>query len=100
MDFEWDDEKRHANLAKHRVDFSAATLIFQNECVTKTDSRRDYGETRKIALGQSGELVLAVVYVERRETIRIISARKASRDERRYFSEVLAERDRRNDRER
>lgn len=93
MNFEWDETKRNANLAKHRVDFLAGTLIFRNEYVSKIDSRHDYGETRKVALGQSEKLVLAVVYVERGDTIRIISARKASRDERKYFSKALGERD-------
>ena len=89
MVFEWDEVKRQANLEKHRVDFPVATLIFQNQFVSRIDSRHDYGEARKIALGQSGDLVLVVVYVERGDTVRIISARKAGRHERNYLSQVL-----------
>lgn len=93
MNFEWDDDKNEANQRKHKVDFLAATLIFQGLVVSRIDSRKDYGETREIALGQSGDLVLVVVYVERDDSIRIISARKAGRHERRYFGEVLSQSD-------
>ena len=92
MNFEWDETKRIVNLEKHKVDFPAATLIFQNQFASRPDSRRDYGEARKIALGQSGDLVLVVVYVERGNTIRVISARKAGRHERNYLSEILTQR--------
>ena len=97
MSFEWDDEKRDVNFSKHKVDFLFAKGIFDSFCLTKIDERQDYGEKRFVAIWTSAEIVLVVVYVERGESIRIISARKAGRNERRYYREALVKRDRGHD---
>lgn len=49
--FEWDENKRAANLAKHGIDFVRAARIFQNPVLERIDNREDYGEQRFIAIG-------------------------------------------------
>ena len=88
MDFEWDEEKNKANLAKHGIAFEEAALIFRGLTLTEIDDRQDYGETREISIGQLPEqVVVVVVHTDRRGVIRIISARLANRAERRKYDE-------------
>ena len=83
LEFEWDEEKASSNLVKHRVSFLTAAEIFAYEIMERIDDREDYGEVRWIALGRAGTEVFRVVYTWRGDRlIRIISAQKASRDER------------------
>ncbi len=85
-DFEWDEEKAATNLAKHKVSFLSAAEIFSNEIIERVDDREDYNEIRFIALGRVDIEVYRVVYTWRGENlIRIISAQKASRDEREIY---------------
>ncbi len=81
MSFEWDDRKAARNLKKHAVDFADAVAVFFDErAVTKPDPTAD--EERFVTLGEDGMgRLLAVVYTWRNDTIRIISARKATRGE-------------------
>ena len=68
---------------KHRVSFLTAAEIFANEIMERIDDRENYGEVRWIALGRADTEVFRVVYTWRGDRlIRIISAQKASRDER------------------
>ena len=86
LEFEWDEEKARANLAKHRVSFLTAAEIFAHEILERIDDRENYGEIRWIALGRVDLEVYRVVYTWRGENlIRIISAQKASRDEREIY---------------
>jgi uncharacterized DUF497 family protein len=86
LEFEWDEEKAKANLTKHRVSFLTAAEIFANEIMERIDDREDYGEIRFIALGRVDTDVYRVVFTWRGENlIRIISAQKASRDEREIY---------------
>ena len=86
LEFEWDQEKNRANLAKHRVSFLTAVEIFANEIMERIDDREDYGEIRSIALGRVDTEVYRVVFTWRGENlIRIISGQKASRDEREIY---------------
>ncbi len=86
LNFEWDEEKAKANLAKHRVSFLTAAAMFANEIIERIDDRQDYGETRFIALGMVDAEVFRVVFTWRGEDlIRIISAQKASKDERAIY---------------
>jgi uncharacterized protein len=88
MQFEWDAAKARANEHKHAVSFEEAVSIFRGLWIRRIDARRDYGETRFIAVGRdSNGVVLNVVYTVRDERIRIISAWKASRDERKTYEE-------------
>lgn len=86
--FEWDPAKRRANLRKHGVDFAGAVGIFNGLVLEREDRRRNYGEARFVALGRVGEVILAVVYTRRNAAIRIISARKANRHEKRAYRQV------------
>jgi len=83
-DFEWDDAKAAANLAKHGVSFVDAMLVFADpQAVLRVDERRNYGETRMNLIGRAANRdVLLIVCHVRRERIRIISARPANRRER------------------
>jgi len=86
FEFEWDEEKARVNLAKHRVSFLTAAAIFSNEMLERLDDREDYGEIRSINLGRIAAEVYRVVFTRRSERlIRIISAQKASRDEREIY---------------
>lgn len=93
MLFEWDEDKRRSNLAKHGVDFLRATLVFKQTCLEGIDDREDYGEVRQFRIGESDGLLLVVIYVERDENIRIISARKAQPNERKNYYALLYGRD-------
>ena len=87
--FQWDSAKARANKRKHAVSFEEAASIFRGLILSSADTRRDYGEPRWIALGiDSNGIVLNVVYTFRGEDIRIISAWKASRDERETYQEA------------
>lgn len=89
MEFEWDENKRQTNIAKHGIDFIDAQKIFDYDTVTIEDNRFNYGEQRFIALGLLKGKVIVVVYTERNNIIRIISARKATKNEQEiYFNEI------------
>lgn len=87
MDIIWDEGKRHANLLKHRVDFADAVGVFYDDCAITLEDPDHYGEQRFITLGMDFKLqVLVVVHAQRdRDSIRIISARKADRKERKQY---------------
>ncbi len=91
LEFEWDEDKARTNLTKHGVSFLTATAIFANEILERIDDREDYGEIRWIALGRVDKGIYRVVFTWRGENlIRIISAQKASKDEREiYYSATL-----------
>jgi uncharacterized DUF497 family protein len=89
LDFEWDDAKAAANLAKHGIGFPTACRVFDDGfAVDFEDRTMDYGEMRRIAIGMVQGEVLAVVYSERETVIRIISARKATRQERHEYAKA------------
>ena len=80
LDFEWDDFKAAENIRNHGVSFSQEALAFRDSfAVEWIDLREDYGEERIILLGMVDNQVLNVVYTEREERIRIISARWAKK---------------------
>jgi uncharacterized protein len=82
MKFEWDEAKRLSNIRKHGVDFNEAKAVFLDlDRLESLDDRYDYREERIIAVGSSGTRLLAVVYVERGNILRLISTRVATRDE-------------------
>lgn len=89
MRYEWDENKRKTNIQQHGIDFADVIRIFDGPTVEMLDDRFDYGETRFIALGLLNGVVLVVAYTERREALRIISARKATKyEEEKYFEEI------------
>jgi len=88
MEFEWDEAKNEANVAKHKVSFETASMVWDGDVVEFVDERYDYGGSRIVAIGQVEGVELTVVYTLRRNVRRIISARRASRYERRTYREV------------
>jgi uncharacterized protein len=91
MDGERDEAKRQANIEKHGIDFVDAVEIFAGQFIETEDRRRDYGERRYRAVGQLGEQIIQVAYTWRSERRRIISARRAGRNDRRAYHASLAE---------
>ena len=85
MPFEWDERERRRNLAKHGIDFDTARRMFQTGVIEREDQRRDYGEMRMVAYGEVDGVVLCVIYTWRDGVRRIISARRARRDERKDY---------------
>ncbi len=89
--FEWDEAKREANLVKHGVDFVDALEVFADPLrIERIDKRHEYREERCQVVGRVGEQVLFVVYTRRGVARRVISARRASKDERRTYLENRA----------
>ena len=88
MKFEWDDKKEQKNIAKHGLDFSTAILVFGDENrIEMYDEAHSETEDRYITIGAINGVVtvLYVVYTERSEVIRIISARCATRREKEVY---------------
>jgi uncharacterized DUF497 family protein len=86
MGFEWDDAKATSNLRKHGVSFDDAVTVFDDPlAVTRDDPDHSEDELRFVTIGSSkaGHL-LVVCHSDRPDRIRLISARKANRRERRY----------------
>ena len=89
MNYEWDENKAALNLVKHGVSFDEAVTVFDDPLyVDFYDPDHSYEEHRFILLGQSinGRL-LFVSYMERNDTIRIISAREATPSERKAYEQ-------------
>ena len=81
LKFEWDENKNLLNQRKHGVDFETAAFVFEDEYhVEMYDSRHSIEEDRYIAIGKVGDF-LYVVFTRRREKIRLISARVATKRE-------------------
>ena len=87
MLFEWDESKRQANLTKHYIDFQDAKRIFDGPVFERTETRR--GEDRVFAIGLIEDIEIVVVYVMRGKRRRIISARRAHRNERQDYADHL-----------
>ncbi|MBN9550768.1 MAG: BrnT family toxin [Alphaproteobacteria bacterium] len=89
MRFEWDAAKARINKAKHGVDFALAPGFDFANAVVFIDDSEAYGEERLVATGIIGLSVHVMVYVERDETIRVISLRKATKKEIANYVESL-----------
>ena len=87
--FEWDIDKSWVNQRKHRVAFADTFAVFEDPCALTTEDL-DSGEERFVTTGMDcfGR-VLVVVYTWRGDSIRIISARKATRTEERQYEARL-----------
>ena len=84
--FEWNENKRVLNLEKHGIDFVDAIDVFTDLSRIEAESSRD-DELRYQTIGAVNDVVLLVVYTYRVGTIRLISARRASKNEREaYFN--------------
>ncbi len=90
LKFEWDENKNAVNIRKHKIDFEDIPELFQQPMLIDYDDRQNYGEERWIGIGLLHNMAVAVVFTERGEnTIRIISARKATKEERRRYDERI-----------
>lgn len=81
--FEWDDQKRGLNLAKHGIDFDSAIEVFYGPIILRRSNRNN--EERWTALGHSDNRLIVVVFTQRADVIRIISARRARKNEERAY---------------
>ena len=79
---EWDEAKAAENYVRHGVSFETARQVFRDPfAVERLDDRENYGEHRFILFGMADGALLVVVYTERSERVRLISARRATRTE-------------------
>ena len=93
MKFIWDTKKNQKNIRKHKIDFRDAHLVFQHPMLVNIDNREDYGEERLIGIGLLEMRVVIIVFTEiDEETIRIISLRKALRNERKQYEKAYSNR--------
>ena len=85
MKFEWDEDKNTINKEKHRISFETAAYVFDDPYyIEMFDFEHSVDEDRYIAIGKVGD-VLFVVFTERKDTIRLISARLATNAERSLY---------------
>jgi uncharacterized protein len=86
-EFEWDDEKADSNLKKHRVSFGeAATIFHDSKIATIPDPDHSEDEERFISIGMSVfTRLLTVIHTFRETRIRLISARKATKAEKKKY---------------
>lgn len=85
MKFEWDEDKNTINKEKHKISFETAAYVFDDPYyIEMFDFEHSVDEDRYIAIGKVGD-VLFVVFTERKDTIRLISARLATNAERSLY---------------
>ena len=89
MKFEWDNKKAETNLKKHQIAFEEAASVFGDPlAITFRDPDHSVGEKRYITFGVSqGGILLVLSHTYRNETARIISARRATKAERKIYEE-------------
>jgi uncharacterized DUF497 family protein len=90
LNFEWDDKKAKSNLIKHNVSFEEASAAFGDDLsITIEDPLHSDNENRLILIGKSSNnKTLIVVHIEQTDSIRIISARKATKKEQKFYEEL------------
>ena len=85
MNYEWDENKAKSNRQKHGIDFADAVSVFADDtAITILDEHPDEERFATIGMNALGQ-ILVVVYTWRGDNIRIISARKATRPERKQY---------------
>lgn len=86
--FTWDPRKARINRRKHGVTFEEAAQVFSDPLALSKPDDGDYGEERWITMGQTEAAILIVAHTEEvNDGIRIISARKATKREQRFYKE-------------
>jgi uncharacterized protein len=93
MRFEWDENKSQANIRKHKVGFELSALVFDDPYAITTLERIVDDEERWQTIGMAGGLMLILVvhtHKDDDEVIRIISARKATRSERKIYEDSVS----------
>ena len=86
MEIEFDPDKEVKNWVRHQMGFGGAAAIFDGFRIDDVDGSEDYGETRFVTLGRMGRRVVVCVWTPRRGKARIISLRKAEKDEREIYN--------------
>jgi len=90
IQFEWDEDKNASNRKKHGISFEEAALIFDGIVLTNEQFHVESSEYRELSFGLLGAaLVLAVIHTDRNGKARIISARKATKSERKFFYDYI-----------
>jgi uncharacterized DUF497 family protein len=84
MLFEWDERKRQANVAKHGLDFVQAQFLFDGRSIVSYPSPRG-DETRFVTIGLLNNVMVALIWTEREDAIRLISLRRARDGEKRTY---------------
>ena len=89
MQFEWNPDKANLNLKKHGVSFTEASTVFHDPLsITYPDQDHSHGEERYVIIGLSStNRILVVPHTDRADRVRIISAREATRNERRFYAD-------------
>ena len=89
MKFIWHEDKRINNMSKHGLDFALTHLVFENDTFTFEDNRMVYNEQRFVTMGLLNGDVVVVVHTEKENEIRVISLRKAVKNEQKlYFNNI------------
>lgn len=89
LKFEWDEAKRKVNLEKHHIDFVDVKPFFKTPHLKWVDERKEYHETRYIALGKLKTFHIVVVFTLRKNgVIRLISARPANMKEKQRYENI------------
>lgn len=92
MKVDFDEQKRQATLLDRGLDFADAPLVFiSSRRITWPDTRKDYGESREITMGDLAGRLVIIVHTTRGDATRIISMRKANEREQRWFEEQFCE---------
>jgi uncharacterized DUF497 family protein len=87
--FEWDNDKRLQNLEKHGIDFIAARELWSGPVLEAPSPRTQHREERIIAIGKIYGRCIAVVYTWRNGNRRLISARKARKNEQEAYKKAV-----------
>lgn len=88
MKFIWDRRKNEANIRKHELDFADAYKVLESPMLVGLDEREEYGEDRWIGVGLMENRVVVIIFTEPEEdTIRVISFRKATTNERERYEQ-------------
>ena len=86
MEIEFDPGKDRLNRERHGLSLADAARIFDHFRIDDEDDREDYGETRYVTLGRTGRQIVVCVWTPRGSKARIISLRKADKDEREIYN--------------
>lgn len=88
--YEWDDDKNKANKARHGVAFEEVEQFGWEGALVMPDDRKDYGETRFVAVGAIGNRLHVLAFAERGDKVRVISLRKANKREVKRYEKAQA----------
>jgi uncharacterized protein len=89
VEFEWDEKKRRVNLAIHGIDSEDAIGIWDGPVLEVSSTQLQHGEERILAIGQREDLIITIVFTWRGKRRRLISVRKARRNERENYNKEL-----------